>query len=312
MSQVDTIDFALAMGLGVPGLAFLDLRMARGATGETQMKRGLRRGDYNQQPCGKTGVSVEIIKPRHILLFLSYLCRKQSTLNMKTLPVVKNCSSRFMLACLLVAPCLTSRSQAAEATNSIVWHAESNTLDVDIDNKPLSVVVVDFKKATGREIHVPPGMTKTVSLKFADKPMSEGLARILDGFNYYGETHGNESRIVIVDPNAAPPLPISARPMPMPRPPSPTGVAGGNRPPGGFGGPGGPGGFSGNRGGDNRGGGTTTGDRSKKDLERQALEMIMREAGMSKGGSSDRGSGSSRDRSSGGGGSPSGKSKSPR
>ena len=102
------------------------------------------------------------------------------------------------------------RAVAAEATNSIVWHAEANTLDVDIDNKPLSVVVADFKKATGREIHVPPGMTKNISLKFSGKPMSEGLARILDGFNYYGETHGEVSRIVIVDPNGAPPVPTGA------------------------------------------------------------------------------------------------------
>ncbi len=223
-----------------------------------------------------------------------------------------------MLACLLMTPCLTGRLTAAEATNSIVWHVETNTLDVDIDNKPLSVVVADFKKATGREIHVPPGMTKTVSLKFAGKPMSEGLARILDGLNYYGETRGNESRIVIVDPNGAPPIPTGVRPMPTPRPTPPGGIAGGNRPPGSFGGPGGPGGpgsFGGNRGGDNRGGGATSGgDRSKRDVERAAMELIMREAGMSRGGSSDRGgSGSSRDRSSGGGGSsPSGKSKSPR
>lgn len=230
---------------------------------------------------------------------------------MKTLPFLVNCSSRFMLACLLMTPCLTGRLTAAEATNSIVWHAETNTLDVDIDNKPLSVVVADFKKATGREIHVPPGMTKTVSLKFAGKPMSEGLARILDGLNYYGETHGTESRIVIVDPNGAPPIPTGVRPMPTPRPAPPGGFAGGNRPPGGFGGPGG---FSGNRGGDNRGGGATSGgDRSKRDVERAAMELIMREAGLKGGGSSDRGSGSSRDRSSSGGGSsPSGKSKSPR
>lgn len=234
---------------------------------------------------------------------------------MKTLPFLVNCSRWFMLASLSMTPCLTGRLAAAETTNSIVWHAETNTLDVDIDNKPLSVVVADFKKATGREIHVPPGMTKTVSLKFADKPMSEGLARILDGLNYYGETRGNESRIVIVDPNGAPPIPTGVRPMPMPRPASPSGFTGGNRPPGSFGGPGGPGGFSGNRGGDNRGGGTASGvDRSKRDVERAAMELIMREAGIKGGGSSDRGSGSSRDRSSGGGGgvSPSGKSKSPR
>ena len=228
---------------------------------------------------------------------------------MKTLPFLVNCSSRFMLACLLMTPCLTGRLTAAEATNSIVWHAETNTLDVDIDNKPLSVVVADFKKATGREIHVPPGMTKTVSLKFAGKPMSEGLARILDGLNYYGETRGTESRIVIVDPNGAPPIPTGVRPMPTPRPPSPSGVAGSRSggPPGGFGGPGG---FSGNRGSDPRGGSATSGDRSKRDAERAAMELIMREAGLKGGGSSDRGSGSSRDRSSGG--SPSGKSKSPR
>ncbi len=230
---------------------------------------------------------------------------------MKTLPKWFNFCSRFALVCLFTGSTVNWRAVAADATNSIVWHAESNTLDVDIDNKPLSVVVADFKKATGREIQVPPGMTKTVSLKFSGKPMSEGLARILDGFNYYGETHGEVSRIVIVDPNGAPPVPTGVRTATMPRPPSSMGGMG-NRPPGGGSGfSGQPGGFSGNRG-DGRGGGSTGSDRdrdrSPRTQEQIALEMLVREAAKSSGA----GGGGDRIRPSSGSGGPSssGKSKS--
>jgi hypothetical protein len=236
---------------------------------------------------------------------------------MKTLPTWFKFCGRFALVCLFTASAASWQVTAADATNSIVWHAESNTLDVDIDNKPLSVVVADFKKATGREIHVPPGMTKTVSLKFSGKPMSEGLARILDGFNYYGETHGEVSRIVIVDPNGAPPVPTGVRTAAtMPRPPAAMGGMG-NRPPGGSSGfSGQPGGFSGSRGdgrgGDGRSGGSTSSDRDRtpRTQEQITLEMLVREAAKSSGA----GGGGDRIRPSSGSGGPSssGKSKSPR
>jgi hypothetical protein len=209
------------------------------------------------------------------------------------------------LAFVLLMDGASGGLSGAELTNSIVWHAEANTLDVDIDNKPLSVVVADFKKATGRDIFVPPGMTKTVSLKFSGKPTSEGLARILDGFNYYTEHRGTESRIVIVDPNGSPPVPTGVRPMPMPRPPSPTGTVTG-RPPGMSPSVGGlsPG-MNGSRG-DSRGGGTT-GERDRgRDAERQVLEAIMKEIG-GKSGSRDGGSKDGPQSPS-----PSGKSRSPR
>jgi hypothetical protein len=229
---------------------------------------------------------------------------------MKTLPTWFRFCGHFALVCLFTASATNWRAVAADATNSIVWHAEANTLDVDIDNKPLSVVVADFKKATGREIHVPPGMTKTVSLKFSGKPMSEGLARILDGFNYYGETHGEVSRIVIVDPNGAPPVPTGVRTAAtMPRPPSPTGSVG-NRPSVGSSGfSGQPGGFTGSRG-DGRSGGSTSSDRDRtpRTQEQIALELLVREAAKSSG------AGGDRIRPSSGSGAPSssGKSKSPR
>jgi len=208
---------------------------------------------------------------------------------MKTLPMWFKFCGRFTLVWLFTASTANWQVIAADATNSIVWHAEANTLDVDIDNKPLSVVVADFKKATGREIHVPPGMTKNISLKFSGKPMSEGLARILDGFNYYGETHGEVSRIVIVDPNGAPPVPTGVRIATMPRPPAPTGSIGG-RPTGGSSGFGGsPGGLAGSRG-DGRSGGSTSSDRDRapRTQEQIALEMLVREAAKSSGAGGDR------------------------
>lgn len=194
----------------------------------------------------------------------------------------------------------------AQTTNSIIWNSEANTLDVDIDNKPLSVVAADFKKATGREMKVPPGVNKTVSLKFKDKPMGEGLSRILSGLNYYTEHGESGSRIVIVDPNGSPPVPTVGRVgAPMMRPPPPP-VSAGVRP--GF--PGG--GKSGPSGAMTGGGpnGSADRDRSRRDLERETLELIMREAGMRRDGSRDGG----RDgpRPSQGGGSPPTKSRSPR
>ncbi len=215
------------------------------------------------------------------------------------------------LAGIMLTQAGSTALQAADATNSIVWHAEANTLDVDIDNKPLSVVVADFKKATGREIHVPPGMNKTVSLKFSDKPMSEGLAKILDGFNYYTEKRETGSRIVVIDPKGATPIPVATRPISIPRPPTPTGAVTGQTP--GMGGS--PSGFTGGRT-DGRGGsGTTTGggerDRTPRTQEQQVLDALVREAARS----TRESGGSMRERttpSSPGGTGSSGKSRSPR
>ncbi|MCD6051335.1 MAG: hypothetical protein K0Q55_2739 [Verrucomicrobia bacterium] len=215
------------------------------------------------------------------------------------------------LAGILLTQAGSTALQAADATNSIVWHAEANTLDVDIDNKPLSVVVADFKKATGREIHVPPGMSKTVSLKFSGKPMSEGLAKILDGFNYYTEKRETGSRIVVIDPNGATPIPVATRPIAIPRPPTPITPSG--QPPGMSGAPSG---FTGGRT-DGRGGsgGTTGGgdrDRTVRTQEQQVLDALVREAARS----TRESGGSLRDRtappSPAGGTSSSGKSRSPR
>ena len=97
---------------------------------------------------------------------------------------------------------LASAAPRLLAAEAIVWHADSQTMDVDIDNKPLSSVAADFQKATGRTIQVPPGVTKTVSLKFNGKPMSESVSKILDGLNYRTEGTGSEAHIVVIDPTA--------------------------------------------------------------------------------------------------------------
>lgn len=116
---------------------------------------------------------------------------------MKTLPVQFKDLSRLTLACAL----MTYATAGLRAAEAIVWHAESQTMDVDIDNKPLASVAADFQKATGRPIQIPPGITKTVSLKFSGKPMHEGVAKILDGLNYHSEGTGADTRIVIIDPS---------------------------------------------------------------------------------------------------------------
>lgn len=179
--------------------------------------------------------------------------------------------------CLLVVCVLLVHGSAVQAADSIVWHPESNTMDADIDNKPLSAVAADIKKATGREIHVPPGMSKMVSVKFAGKSTSEGLSRILDGFNYYTETHENVTRIIIIDPSNTSPTPSVARStMPMPRPPSP-GSTGAFKPPTPTGG--GSGSLFGNR--DSRGTGllgNSTGTGAVSDRERAAKQQAAQEA----------------------------------
>lgn len=209
---------------------------------------------------------------------------------MKTLPVLLKSLNRAALAGLLLAQLSHSAMHAADATNSIVWNAEQKTLDMDIDNKPLSVVVADFKKATGREIVVPPGVTKTVSVKFSGKSMSEGLSRALDGLNYYTEVHGTELRIVIVDPNGAPATPQRTAVI-VPRPPTPNSSSAIYRPPGTTGGPGGKG--------DGKSGSTA----DQKEMQRQVFEALAREAARS--GKSGRDGGGDRSGSRGPGGSES-------
>jgi hypothetical protein len=198
---------------------------------------------------------------------------------MKHLPVPLKDLSRLTLACVMLT-CATAQLTAAE---SIVWHAESQTIDVDIDNKPLSSVAADFQKATGRPIHVPAGVSKTVSLKFSGKPINEGVAKILDGLNYHAEGTGAEARIVVIDPSGTTtPAPgggrsvaVSATPrVPVPTAPMNTVYKIPSKDTG-KGSKGGPGGTS-------AGGGSTD----------RAVEFLMREAagGSRDGGSRDGGS----------------------
>lgn len=192
---------------------------------------------------------------------------------MKLLPAPLKDLSRLTLACVLMT-CATATSRAAEA---IVWHAESETMDVDIDNKPLASVAADFQKATGRSIHIPPGVTKTVSLKFSGKPMGEGLSKILDGLNYHSEGTGAETHIVVLDPSGATTTGPVRSVASMPRPVMP--IAPVNtvyKPPGKDSGKGGSA-----RGGDTSGAGGTGGGRTER-----AVEAIMRAAGGDAGGGS--------------------------
>lgn len=121
-----------------------------------------------------------------------------STVTMKRMSL----SSKRLNSLVLTGLLLASTTPCILAAEPITWHPDSQTIDVDIDNKPLSSVASDFQKATGRTIHIPTGVTKTVSLKFSGKPVNEGVAKILDGLNYHTEGTGNETHIVIVDPNA--------------------------------------------------------------------------------------------------------------
>lgn len=203
-----------------------------------------------------------------------------------------------MALCLFLA-----HGYAMQAADSIVWHAESNTLDADIDNKPLSAVAADIKKATGRDIHVPPGMSKMVSVKFTGKSTSEGLSRILDGFNYYTETHENVTRIVIIDPNNVATAPTVARST-IPRPPSPGGAGAFKAPPATSPAGGGGGSLFGNR--DSRGtgllgsggaAGSSASDRAKQQAAQEALRELYKSGGGSPRGDRPRDGGSDSGRS---------------
>lgn len=213
---------------------------------------------------------------------------------MKTLPnSPKRLTSALAtgVALLLAAsgPALHAQTQTPPAAHAspIMWNAEEKTLAADIDNKPLTYVATEFKKATGKDIVVPPGVTKNVSVKFNGKTMNEGLSRMLDGLNYYTEVHGTESRIMIVDPNGGPAAPttIARPPTGIPRLPGPpNGSSAIYRPPGSGGGPGG-----------GKGDGKSGSTVDQREMQRQVFEALAREAARSGGksgrdGGGDRGS----------------------
>lgn len=138
---------------------------------------------------------------------------------MKTLPSLTQKVRRvFGYACVAALPVLSLH--AADRARTIVWHSEQQLMDADIDNQPLSVVVDEFRKATGGEIHVPPGVSKTVSVKFAGLTMGQALPRFFGSLNYYAERQSPTLHIHLLDPNAPSSAPSTTTVATVPRLPS--------------------------------------------------------------------------------------------
>lgn len=127
---------------------------------------------------------------------------------------------------VLVAFGFLPLTNAADPAPRLVWHADTQRLDADINSLPLTVVMKDLHEATGAEIELPGGLDRTVSVKFTDLPLGDALNRMLTGLNYYGSFVDGVYQLRILDPNGNGPAVAIRSPSGSSRPP------GSVRPPG--------------------------------------------------------------------------------
>ncbi|MFM2083090.1 MAG: hypothetical protein RL380_1781 [Verrucomicrobiota bacterium] len=83
---------------------------------------------------------------------------------------------------LLASLCLLAASVRAE--NSIAWDAKTERLTVALDERPLGELLEKITTATGWEIFLEPGTTRTVSARFKNQPLGEGLRSLLGELSY--------------------------------------------------------------------------------------------------------------------------------
>jgi thermitase len=72
----------------------------------------------------------------------------------------------------------------ARAENSVAWNAKTERLTVALDERPLGELLEKITGATGWEVFVEPGTTRTVSARFKNQPMGDGLRSLLGDLSY--------------------------------------------------------------------------------------------------------------------------------
>ena len=84
----------------------------------------------------------------------------------------------------LCAGLLLLPTTLALASEPLVWRADKNEADADIQSWPLPKVLEALAGATGWRIYVEPEAEQTVSTRFEKLPPAEALGRLLGGLNF--------------------------------------------------------------------------------------------------------------------------------
>jgi len=91
---------------------------------------------------------------------------------------------------LLVAP-------GARADNALRWHAQQNQVDADFQTSDLSTLLQQIARVTGWEIHVEPGVSNSIAVKFKNLPENEALRRLLGNLNFAKDRTNGVTRLFV-------------------------------------------------------------------------------------------------------------------
>ena len=97
-------------------------------------------------------------------------------------PVLKPVSPKQIFLLLVALVCWFA--PAVRAENSLAWDAKAERLTVALDERPLGELLEKITTATGWEIFLEPGTTRSVSARFKNLPMGEGLRSLLGDLSY--------------------------------------------------------------------------------------------------------------------------------
>src|SRR5437762_5688500 len=87
------------------------------------------------------------------------------------------------LVCLAWVFCLRS-VLPMNAADSLVWRAEKNQVDAEIESWPLSEVLESISSATGWQIYLEPDTEYTVTTRFHNLKPADALRRLLGELNF--------------------------------------------------------------------------------------------------------------------------------
>ncbi len=83
------------------------------------------------------------------------------------------------------------------ADNSLRWHSKQNQVDADFQSSDLSALLKQIARVTGWEIHVEPGVSNSIAVKFKDLPENEALRRLLGNLNFAKERTNGVTRLFV-------------------------------------------------------------------------------------------------------------------
>ena len=101
---------------------------------------------------------------------------------------VSRCCLFFGL--MLVAP-------SGRANNALRWHAQQNQVDADFQTSDLSTLLQQIARVTGWEIHVEPGVSNSIAVKFKNLPENEAMRRLLGNLNFAKDRTNGVTRLFV-------------------------------------------------------------------------------------------------------------------